>query len=546
MGRNPYLSDMNGRKMLMVNDKPFFIFGGELHNSSASSLEYMKENVWDSLKPLNMNTVIAPVYWETIEPTEGEFDFSLPDGLIFQARENGMKLVLLWFGLWKNAQSTYPPKWIKKDYQKYFRVRNEYGEPLMNISPLCSQAVEADAGAFAKFMKHLREIDEEENTVIMVQIENEIGILGSHNDFSVQAQAKFKAEIPDEVAAEFKINGTWEAAFAGEAAENFMSYHYAKAVETIAARGRAEYNLPMYVNAWLEQFPEIAGKYPCGGPIFKMAKMWKLAAPTIDFFAPDIYVDSYRDVCDEYASNINLKSYVNQQGNVIPQVGVRNPRGDFNPLFIPEVRNTADAASFIMYAMGKHNAIGFSPFAIEDLFAKSSAKTDAAVLTLLNIGEDALSAGENAGKIIGHTYKMLSNMCEVIWKAHRESKINAFLEYNDSGILIFLEKYDLVITYSGHGSFFSPAPPKQVGEPLSAGFVIEDGDDIYLTGIGFSAVFLPKKGSKGKIEILGKEEGSFEDNKWIRGRLLNGDEGYRITFGSIPETQKLNLHQINF
>jgi beta-galactosidase GanA len=137
-------------------------------------LKYMEENVWPNLKPLNMNSVIAPIYWELIEPVEG-FDFTLLDGLINQARGQKMHLILIWFGLWKNAESMYTPKWMKQDSRKYSRVQTAKGEKLHSISPLCELAVEKDAYAFSKVMKHIKEIDQEHSTVIMVQVENEIG-----------------------------------------------------------------------------------------------------------------------------------------------------------------------------------------------------------------------------------------------------------------------------------------------------------------------------------------------------------------------------------
>ena len=61
---------------LLVDNKPYLIFGGELGNSNASSNEYMRP-IWPKLKQMDLNTVITPVYWELIEPIEGHFDFSL-------------------------------------------------------------------------------------------------------------------------------------------------------------------------------------------------------------------------------------------------------------------------------------------------------------------------------------------------------------------------------------------------------------------------------------------------------------------------------------
>lgn len=110
----PKLIKEDGVFTLYVDGKPYTALAGEIHNSSSSDLNYMKEKVWPYLRELNLNTVILPVSWELIEPKKGEFDFQLVDGIIEQAREENLRLVLLWFGLWKNGLSSYAPGWVKK------------------------------------------------------------------------------------------------------------------------------------------------------------------------------------------------------------------------------------------------------------------------------------------------------------------------------------------------------------------------------------------------------------------------------------------------
>ena len=132
---------------LYVKGEPFFALSGEIHNSSASSLDYMEEHVWKQVEDMHLNSLIVPLYWETIEPEEGQYDFTLPDGLIRQARKHKMHLIFLWFGLWKNAESFYVPGWMKRDSEKYWRVQTALGETINTISPLCRDAVEKDAKA---------------------------------------------------------------------------------------------------------------------------------------------------------------------------------------------------------------------------------------------------------------------------------------------------------------------------------------------------------------------------------------------------------------
>lgn len=258
MKKLPCIENINGEFTLFVDNKPFTALAGELHNSSASSLEYMEKKVWPHLKGLNMNTVVIPAYWEKIEPVEDKFDFTLVEGIINQARENGMKIILLWFGLWKNGLSSYVPEWIKTD-GTYFRACNADGRPMDVISPLCEKAVEADKKAFVKLIEYIKEIDSEEQTVIMMQVENEIGLLGSDRDYSTIANEEYLKEVPNCIKELYEVEGNWEEAFSEDAPEYFMEYYYASAIENIANAGSAVYELPMYANAWIEKYPWRAG-----------------------------------------------------------------------------------------------------------------------------------------------------------------------------------------------------------------------------------------------------------------------------------------------
>ncbi len=512
----------NGKKRLMVDGKPFVALSGELHNSSASSLDYMEEKVWPALRPLHMNSVILPVAWETIEPKEGKFDFSLVDGLIAAARKEGLRLIILWFGLWKNGNSTYIPGWVKQQSSgedaRFFRARDGYGKPLGCISPFCTAAVTADAAAFKKLMEHIAEVDADQRTVIAVQVENEIGVLGADRDYCAAAEKALKDPVPAAVAGWYGVSGDWETAFGRDAGEMMMAWQYAGAVEKIASQGKSAYPLPMYVNAWLQQHPDRAGAYPCGGPIAKVKELWALAAPSIDAFAPDIYVNSYRAVCDEYATN-------------------------GNPLFIPEVRATKDSASFLFYAVGRHDALCFSPFGIEDLFGGRTDAMEDNLLNILNIGADAFQS-EGAGERLAAAYDIVGNMQEIIAQAHRDGRIHAFLEYHEAGTMIPLEKYDAQIAYVGASESFFGGAGKSKDSAVSGGFIIElDPDSFILCGSGYTVRFLPKPGDAAQVEVLKKEEGRYEQGVWMPGRVLNGDEGHCIGLPDFPKVQRVSLYR---
>lgn len=510
MAHIPYLEGTGKLTTLYVDGKPFHARSGEIHNSSSSSLEYMDTRVWPALRKMNMNCVVAPIYWECVEPEEGVFDFTLIDGLLEQARRENVRLVLLWFGLWKNAASTYVPAWARTDHDRFWYAQGAGGKQLvfMNgtniriISPLCAEAVQADAKAFAAVMKHIKEVDEQ-RTVITMQVENEIGVFGADRDYSPAAEAAFAEPIPAALVDVFGVSGTWSEAFGADAAETFMAWHYASAVEQIVQAGKAEYPLPMYVNAWLEQAPWKPGLYPSGGPQFKMHKVWRAAAPSVDFYAPDIYVDYYGDVCDEYAS-------------------------DGNPLFIPEVRQTADTVAFYLYAVGKHNAMCFAPFGVEDMMGGGE-EMDPQVLAALNISEEAMRSG-NAGVLLSDVYSKVAGMEDLIEKAHREGRIHGFLDSGARSSTVCLSNVNLNFAFHDNRS------------AAAGGLVIELSDyEFVVLACNCSMTFSPADTNPFYLDLLSKEEGRYIDGEWKRGRIMNGDEQYRHSFGSQATFFKFKL-----
>jgi len=515
----PQLKSNGKHTLLYVDGKPFTMLSGEIHNSSSSSAKYMEEIVWPSLRPLNMNSVILPVYWENIEPVEGSLDFSLVDEIILQARRENTRLVLLWFGLWKNGGSTYIPNWVKLDTDRFFRVLDMSGRPTNTVSPLCAAAVEADAKVFRALMAHLREFDSEEATVIMIQVENEIGVLGPPRDFSPAAEASFSGNIPGNMVKRFGKSGTWEQAFGAYACEYFMAYHYARAVEAIILEGKAEYPLPMYVNAWLDQFPRIPGEFPSGGPVAKVADIWKLNAPSVEAYAPDIYVDYFRDVCDDFAAI------------------------EDNPLLIPETRATQDTVPFLLYTIGKHNAVCFAPFGIEDLCLGGTGGLSPELSKILNISPTAFRCDVNARDNIAYAYKTVGNMQELIQSAHENGKIRGFLQYNDSGAMFDFDGLLVKVTYNGM-SRFGMGMPKATGAPLAGGMIIEIGEmEFIIAGVECRVEFLPKIGENAVIDTLEKEDGTFENGKWLPMRVLNGDEGYYHACGAGLTLIRLKLYK---
>ena len=361
IGQNSFLQKQGTATQLVVHGMPFLILGGELGNSSAACPQDI-ERIFPKLKKMGLNTVLVPVYWDLTEPVEGQFDFTLTDKALQQARENDLKIVFLWFGAWKNSMSCYAPLWFK-NHKKYPRAYTQSGKPLEIASAFSEAVYEADHHAFSQWMQHIATVDKEEGTVIMIQIENEIGMLEDARDYSREANKIFNAPVPAEFMTYLQKNkkalhpqmlkkwesqgckkqGNWQEVFGADiyTDEIFMAWHYAKYVEGLAQTARSIYNIPLYVNAAMNSRGRKPGEYPSAGPLAHLIDVWHCGAPSIDILAPDLYDNGFTDWVAQYKLHNN-------------------------PLFIPEIRLTDNNSVRAFYIFGEHDAIGISPFSIED------------------------------------------------------------------------------------------------------------------------------------------------------------------------------------
>ncbi|HEV7444667.1 MAG TPA: beta-galactosidase, partial [Steroidobacteraceae bacterium] len=194
----PHLEKQGTAERLIVNNTPMLLLAGELGNSSASSARYMAPH-WPRFKQMHLNTVLAPVSWELIEPVEGRFEWESVDALIRAARAHDLKLVLLWFGAWKNSMSTYAPSWVKRDQARFPRAQLPNGSGLDILSAFATATRDADSRAFSAFLTHLKEVDGAKNTVLMLQVENEIGMLPVAREYGEAAERSFHDTVPDEL-----------------------------------------------------------------------------------------------------------------------------------------------------------------------------------------------------------------------------------------------------------------------------------------------------------------------------------------------------------
>ncbi len=371
----PTIVQKDGRFALMVDGEPYLMLGVQANNSSAWPA-YL-DKVWPAAETLHANTVELPIYWEQLEATEGKFDFGVVDLILKQAREHQVRLVLLWFGTWKNGSSHYTPEWIKENQEKYPFLRNEKGETVDSPSPFSEAFLDADKSAFKMLMRHLAAVDAQ-RTVIMVQVENEAGVWGGVRDYGAAAQKAFAGPVPERLVKGLgKQAGTWREVFGDGADETFEAWYTAAYIEQVAAAGKAEYRLPLYVNAALRDpfHPGKAPSYESGAPTDNNIGLWKIAAPSIDVVAPDIYLPEYA----KYMKVMDLYGRAR------------------NPLLIPETGNAAVYARYVYAAIG-HGAMGWSPFGLD--LSRYSNQTE---------GPEAMEA--NALKPFAEQYALLAPDC---------------------------------------------------------------------------------------------------------------------------------------
>jgi len=513
----PYLKQQGNIKQLYVRDKPYLILGGELGNSSSSNTDYMKP-IWRKVKSLNANTILAPVYWELIEPEEGKFNFDLVNDLIANARKNDLKLIFLWFGAWKNSMSCYAPGWVKKDQKRFPRATDKNGIGQEILSPFSDNSLNADIKAFEALTSFIKKIDSSDQTVIMIQVENEIGMLPDARDHSILANAAFKKPIPVKLADYLKKNknnlipefsaawtkngskttGNWEDVFGKNLAteEIFMAWNYADFINKLTRAGKAKYNLPMYLNAALNYKKEAKpGEYPSAGPLPHIMDIWKAGAPSIDMFSPDFYNPDFKYWNDLYV------------------------RGE-NTLFIPEIRFEQGVGAKAFYAIGHYNSMGFSPFSIEN-------------------GDEKMNAD------IGSAYKLLDQLSPLILQHQGKKTINGILfdKANSKqeirlGDYIFRFSHDLNLGWSGKA--------KDENWPITGGLIIQLApDEFIIAGTGIVATFKPLKDNF-RAGIAQIDEGVFENGKWIPGLRLNGDQNHQGRHLRIAEgdysIQKIKLY----
>ena len=437
-----------------------------------------------------LNTIEVPVYWENVEPQEGQFRFDTFDNIIRLAREHNFHLVMLWFGTWKNGTMDYAPAWVKTNTTRFPRMLDDGGHPVRVLTPLSEANLNADRRAYSQVMKHLKEVDGDRHTVILAQVENETGSLFTDRDHSEEANREFAGPAPAKLLeALHKKQGTWTQAFGAEADEAFAAYYVARYVNAVAEAGKKEYPLPAYANVWLREqknFMRPGEAYPSGGATLNMLDIWKAMTPSLDAIAPDNYV----------------LDYVNYQ-----RVLAGYHRKD-NPLLVPETGGPR-VASNIFYALGDFDALGYAPFGL-DRMVEGGKVSDAAK----GFADDC--------RLLGPAIPLISEL-------QGAGKLHAAVEEQHlTERLIHSSEFDVLVQFgtlhSEYGGTFGTQTPGMTGRALVAELA---PDEFVVMGFDAHVQFRPVRGSKQRsAQFVTAEEGTYVDGQWKTTRILNGDETF--------------------
>jgi beta-galactosidase GanA len=509
----PEMVTRDGRAALLVDGKPFLVLGAQVNNSSAWPA--VLPRVWPAVQRLGANTVSVPIAWEQIEPVEGRFDFTFLDTLLSEARAQEVRLILLWFATWKNNGPNYAPEWMKLDEARFPRLVDAKGKRLNSMSPHSGATLAADKRAFVALMRHLKEVDAQ-RTVILVQVQNEPGTYGSVRDFGPAAQKAFAGSVP---AALMKARGgrggTWSQVFGKDADEYFHAWSVAKYIGDVAAAGRKEYALPMYVNAALRDpfHPGAPGGYASGGPTDNVIFIYRAAAPTIEIVAPDIYIKE--------SPKVDRVIELYKAGG---------------PLLVPEIGNDPVFARYFYDVLGAQG-IGIVPFGI-DYTGYSNYPLGAR-----NIDE--------AIEAFALPYRLLAPMARDWARLSFERRVWGAGEPDDhSPRRHDFGRWNVTLAFNewqfGQKEWFAKGTPMPDWAPYPSGgaLLAELGpDEFLLTGQRVRVNFAPaaNRNANGLI-FASVEEGGYRDGKWTRTRVWNGDQtDYGLNLTDEPRWLKVRL-----
>ena len=519
----PRLAHADGRTALFVDGAPFLVLGAQANNSS--NYPAVLGKVWPALDDLHANTLEIPVAWEQIEPVEGRFDFSYVDTLLTQAREHGKRLVLLWFGTWKNTSPSYAPEWVKFDDRRFPRMVDRDGKASYCLSPFGEETLAADRKAFVALMTHLAQIDTR-HTVILVQVENEVGTYGLVRDFGAKAQAAFERPVPAAVLArqpapvKRAASGNWREVYGDYADEYFHAWAIASSIEQVAKAGRAVFDVPMYVNNALrdavEPLAPWKSNFASGGPTYDVIGIYKAAAPHVDIAAPDLY---------------------NPASAQVDATLAKFQRAD-NPLWVPEMSHAPGYGRVVYDVLGR-GALGIAPFGID-------------YTSFTNFPLGAKEAGGPAiVEPFAATYAVFGSMDRLWARWAFEGRTHGVAEGDDrKDQTIALGSWTATVSFQEwqFGEKSWPNHPSEVPpgtEKPSGGVAIAQvgPDEFVITG-QHARVRIASTKPQGKGAMFARvEEGRFDaGGQWVMERNWNGDQtDWGLNFTASPVILRVRM-----
>jgi Domain of unknown function (DUF5597) len=312
-------------------------------------------------------------------------------------------------------------------------------------------------------MAHLRDTDHD-RTVIMVQIENEPGIIGTDRCYCATCNERFVA-------------GDWETTPGVEAAEAFSVAALAGYIDRLAAAAKAVYPLPLYTNVWLSRpVGSVAGRdYPSGGAVPQVLGQFREHAQHLDLIAPDIYISGYRDfhrLCCSYGAG-------------------------GNPLFIAEHASSPSgrAERNVFYAVGEHGAIGFDPWAIDSPFPQKYGPP---------LVDPIDGAWGPQAYWLRDSYLAISRAVAPIVAAQGKDRLFTFVQEPAEGAAWWAgDGCDVLISYHDR-------------EGAGRGMVIQQGpNEFVVLGLGFDVRFRRPRPDGRPRPIATAEWGKYGGDRWV-------------------------------
>lgn len=530
---------MQKHKHFSVNGKPFLSIGGQSHNSTALADTDGIRFACHSVRQLGGNTVAIPVSWVRFEPKEDEYDYDSVKMMIDVVRQQELRLIVLWFGAWKNGTMEYAPSWIKRDTSRFPRVVCHDGTVTTVLSQHASVNFDREKASFCKLIQFLSDYDSERSTVIAVQVENEAGIYGgTRRDFSEYGSRDFEAAVPQELIFRADIDGdstlgkswrkhgslregSWRALFGRFGAEACSAWFLAKYIDGLAAAAKEIFDIFLYTNVWIgggdQATWDLAGlEYPSGGAVPSALAIWYTACRALDAISPDIYVQ--------------------EQGNFLSlQKTYANPESGW-PLFIPESHFLPTNALMMFHAFSKLGAIGYHIFGSESAVDAEGELIESATamrrsISMLRVAGYLILKHRDDGRMHG-LYQLVGQSSMNVSLAEYKCWVSFDPEASRATGWIALD-------YRHRCSSQVEQVTRSLDEEGGRGLLFEVSDrEFYLIGHKLRIFLQPYEAEDGHIpvtwlnpalqshamELISVEEGYFDDGVYKALRQRSGDE----------------------